>query len=112
MAKDNVARPGTPEKRRAAPSAAAGVFGFPAPTASINREALRKDRVMNSSLIAGARGVNRIQAFLDSQPAAGLREVTPAEREAIEGGILPAIAFWTVCFLAGWGAADIYYRLQ
>jgi hypothetical protein len=42
---------------------------------------------MNSAVIAGARGVNRLEAFLDSQPAAGLHEVNPAELEAVEGGL-------------------------
>jgi hypothetical protein len=80
------------------------VFGFPAPTASINREALRKDRVMNSSLIAGARGVNRIEAFLDSHQAAGLREVNAAELQGVEGGLpmLAAVGAGMLCFGIGY----------
>src|SRR5262249_52702782 len=31
----------------------------------------RKERVMNSTVIAGGRGVNRLDAFLDNQQAAG-----------------------------------------
>ena len=45
---------------------------------------------MNSSVISGVRGVNRIEAFLDSQRATGLREVNPAELQAVEGGIFLA----------------------
>ena len=38
-----------------------------------------RERVMNSTVIAGARGANRLEAFLDSQRAAGLHEANPAE---------------------------------
>jgi hypothetical protein len=34
---------------------------------------------MNSSVSGGVGGVNRLEAFLDYQQAAGLREVNPAE---------------------------------
>ena len=48
---------------------------------------------MNSSVIAGARGVNRIEARLDNQQPAGLCEVNPAELEAVQGGML-ALILW------------------
>ena len=41
---------------------------------------------MNSMVIDSVRGVNRIEAFLNNQQAA-LREVNPAELEAVEGGL-------------------------
>jgi hypothetical protein len=44
---------------------------------------------MNTLVIDSARGVNRIDAFLNNQPAAGLREVNPAELQAVEGGLSP-----------------------
>jgi hypothetical protein len=62
------------------------VFGLPTPAAAINREAHRKERVMNSTVIDSARGVNRIDAFLNNQQA-GLCEVNPAELQAVEGGL-------------------------
>jgi hypothetical protein len=42
---------------------------------------------MNSTVIDGVRGVNRLEAFLDSQAATGLCEVDPAELQAVEGGL-------------------------
>jgi hypothetical protein len=65
---------------------------------------------MNSSVI-GARGGNRLEAFLNSQRAAGLHQVHPAELEAVEGGFLPLLAWGVIivgqAFLAGYavGAA-------
>jgi lactobin A/cerein 7B family class IIb bacteriocin len=44
---------------------------------------------MNSTVIASARGVNRLAAFLDNQQATGLHEVNPAELQAVEGGLIP-----------------------
>jgi lactobin A/cerein 7B family class IIb bacteriocin len=46
---------------------------------------------MNSTVIAGGRGVNRIEAFLDKQQVAGLREVNPAELQEVEGGLIPLL---------------------
>jgi hypothetical protein len=43
---------------------------------------------MNSMVIDSVRGVNRIEAFADSQRAAGLHEVNPAELQAVEGGVI------------------------
>jgi hypothetical protein len=48
---------------------------------------------MNSSVIDSVRGINRIEACLDNQQAAGLCEVNPAELEAVEGGML-ALILW------------------
>ena len=59
---------------------------------------------MNSPVIAGARGANRIEAFLDSQRAAGLHEVNPAELEAVEGGLLPLLIA-----IVAFGAAVYFY---
>jgi hypothetical protein len=47
---------------------------------------------MNNCVIAGARGVNRLDAFLANQRAAGLREVDPAELDGVEGGYSPFLA--------------------
>jgi lactobin A/cerein 7B family class IIb bacteriocin len=43
---------------------------------------------MNSTVIDNVRGVNRVDAFLNNQPA-GLLEVDPAELQAVEGGLAP-----------------------
>jgi hypothetical protein len=45
---------------------------------------------MNSMVIDSVRGVNRIEAFVDSQRTAGLHEANPAELQAVEGGIFLA----------------------
>jgi hypothetical protein len=55
---------------------------------------------MNNIVIAGAHGVNRIEAFLNSQRAAGLHEANPAELQAVEGGVAP---IWTLAWV-GLGA--------
>jgi hypothetical protein len=47
---------------------------------------------MNSMVIDSVRGLNRLDAFLNSQPAGRLHQVNPAELQAVEGGILPVIA--------------------
>jgi hypothetical protein len=63
---------------------------------------------MNSSVISGVRGVNRIEAFLDSQRATGLREVNPAELQAVEGGLFfLAIGMAFICGVAVGGIAAI-----
>jgi hypothetical protein len=69
----------------------AGVLGLPTLAAALNREAHRKERVMNSTVIESARGVNHI-AFLNSQPGGGLHQVNPAELQGVEGGSFPAAA--------------------
>jgi hypothetical protein len=69
-----------------------GVLGLPTPAAAILWEAYRKERVMNSTVTASARGVNRMDAFLNSQPAGGLHQVNLAELQAVEGGSFPAAA--------------------
>jgi len=51
---------------------------------------------MNRTVISG---VNRIEGFLNNQLACGLREVNPAELQAVEGGLCP---LW-------WGAAGALY---
>jgi lactobin A/cerein 7B family class IIb bacteriocin len=66
---------------------------------------------MNSSVISGARGVNRIEAFLDSQRAAGLHEANPAELDNVEGGILPLIALGVECFCIGFTGGYFGARL-
>jgi hypothetical protein len=60
---------------------------------------------MNSTVIASARGVNRIDAFLNNQPA-GLHEANLAELQVVEGGFLVVD---DILFLAGIGAA--FYAL-
>jgi hypothetical protein len=57
---------------------------------------------MTSSVSESARGVNRLEAFLDSQQAAGLREVNPAELQAVEGGLEPLM-------LIALGTAGVLY---
>jgi hypothetical protein len=64
---------------------------------------------MTSSVISGARGVNRIDAFLDGQQATGLHEVNPAELQAVEGGIFPLLCVGAAVAggLAGYGIAKV-----
>jgi hypothetical protein len=63
---------------------------------------------MNSTVIPGARGVNRLEAFLNNQQAAGLREVNPAELEGVDGGILPLIAVGVLAYCVGFTATSLY----
>jgi len=58
---------------------------------------------MNSTVIPGGRDVNRIEACLNNQQAAGLCEVNPAELEAVEGGLAPMVGM----FLAGFGLGAV-----
>jgi hypothetical protein len=62
---------------------------------------------MNSMVIDSVRGVNRIEAFLNSQRAAGLHEANPAELQTVEGGIYPLLVIAAVGYAIAWAWVNL-----